>query len=104
VNWKERSSVGLLDVKLLFASTPKRYLVRRYADRIAVQSKDETAISWEVLQNIKREVLGDVVAIEVFPMDADVVNLQNTRHLWFGDAVNEVVKACTHPEFTEAKK
>jgi len=33
-----------------------------------------------------------------------VVNLRNTRHLWFGDAVNEVVKACTHPEFTEAKK
>jgi len=41
------------------------------------------AISWDVLQAIKDEMLGKhVVAIEVYPAEYDVVNEANIRHLW----------------------
>jgi hypothetical protein len=40
-------------------------------------------ISWDELQQIKRECgYGDADAVEVFPADADVVNVANMRHLW----------------------
>ncbi len=40
-------------------------------------------ISWESLQKIKSEVgYGDREALEVYPRDADVVNVANMRHLW----------------------
>jgi hypothetical protein len=40
-------------------------------------------LSWEELQAIKREVgFGDQEAIEIYPRDADVVNVANMRHLW----------------------
>lgn len=40
-------------------------------------------ISWEELQRIKRECgYGDRDAVEVYPSDADVVNVANMRHLW----------------------
>jgi len=40
-------------------------------------------ITWEELQRLKREAgYGDHDAVEVFPPDADVVNVANIRHLW----------------------
>lgn len=40
-------------------------------------------ITWDDLQRLKRECgYGDADAIEVFPADADVVNVANMRHLW----------------------
>ena len=43
----------------------------------------EDGISWEVLQQIKNDVFGeDVLAVEVYPPQDDVVNRSNMRHLW----------------------
>ena len=40
-------------------------------------------IPWETLQAAKDEALGpDVVAVEIFPAECDVVNEVNRRHLW----------------------
>lgn len=40
-------------------------------------------IGWDVLQRIKNDVLGeDVLAIEVYPPNEQLVNETNTRHLW----------------------
>jgi hypothetical protein len=40
-------------------------------------------ITWEQLQQIKRQVgYGGFDAVEVYPDDDDVVNVSNMRHLW----------------------
>lgn len=40
-------------------------------------------ISWDALQEIKSAVgYADRDAVEVYPRDADVVNVANMRHLW----------------------
>lgn len=40
-------------------------------------------ITWDQLQAVKNEYLGpDVVAIEVYPRQDDLVNSTNMRHLW----------------------
>jgi hypothetical protein len=40
-------------------------------------------IPWEDMQRLKSEAgYGDFDAVEVFPRDADVVNVANMRHLW----------------------
>lgn len=40
-------------------------------------------IRWDELQDIKRAVgFGDWYGIEIYPKDADVVNVANMRHLW----------------------
>jgi hypothetical protein len=43
-------------------------------------------ISWDDLQRIKREIgRGEMYAVEVYPRDADLVNVANMRHLWLFD-------------------
>lgn len=43
----------------------------------------EEDISWEDLMQVKREIgHGDSYAVEVYPMDEDIVNVANMRHLW----------------------
>ncbi len=43
----------------------------------------EDGISWDELQAVKNEVLGkDVVAVEVYPRQCDVVDELNMRHLF----------------------
>lgn len=43
----------------------------------------QDGITWNDLQRLKRECgYGDADAIEVYPADADVVNVANIRHLW----------------------
>lgn len=40
-------------------------------------------ISWEELQRIKNECgFADKCAVEIYPPEADVVNVANMRHLW----------------------
>ena len=40
-------------------------------------------ISWDELQRIKSGVgFGDKCAVEIFPPDANVINVANMRHLW----------------------
>lgn len=105
MKWYERAAIGVLETRRIRASISEEFVVRVYCDRIAVQSMDSRAISWETLQKVKEEVIGDVVAIEIFPKAVDVVNLRNTRHLWFGKGVEEFVTRFSHPEFQkEASK
>lgn len=43
----------------------------------------EEGISWEELMTVKREIgFGDWYGLEIFPRDADIVNVANMRHLW----------------------
>ena len=43
----------------------------------------EANIAWEDLQQVKSECgFGGLDAVEVYPRDADVVNVANMRHLW----------------------
>lgn len=51
---------------------------------VKVQRRDSLdGISWDDLQRIKNEALGaDVIAVEVFPAEDQVVNEVNMRHLW----------------------
>ena len=43
----------------------------------------QDGISWDTLQAIKNDMLGeDTVAVEIFPSEYDVVNEANIRHLW----------------------
>jgi hypothetical protein len=40
-------------------------------------------ISWDELQFIKHQIgRGNCCAVEIYPPDADVVNVANMRHLW----------------------
>ncbi len=40
-------------------------------------------ISWDILQEIKDELLGqDAMAVEVYPPQDQLVNETNMRHLW----------------------
>lgn len=40
-------------------------------------------ITWDELQAIKRDVgRGHLDAVEIYPNDADMVNVSNMRHLW----------------------
>jgi hypothetical protein len=57
----------------------------RLSVNIAARSGERWAegITWEQLQQIKRQVgYGEFDAVEVYPDDDDVVNVSNMRHLW----------------------
>jgi len=55
--------------------------------RTSVQNGEWVSeITWDELQRIKRECgRGDKDAVELYPADADVVNVANMRHLWIVD-------------------
>lgn len=95
MNWKQKSKVDLIRVEHV-----DEYTVRIYPNRIAIQSEKDDAISWEILQAVKSKILGDVMAIEIFPPNIEVVNLRNTRHLWYGDCLKDLTKTFTHAEFS----
>lgn len=53
------------------------HLVIERIDKQPIRAK------WDVLQQIKDDILGeDVCAIEIYPPIQDVVNEVNRRHLW----------------------
>ena len=46
----------------------------------------EDGISWDELMEIKRRLgYADQWAVEVYPSDKNIVNVQNMRHLWLVD-------------------
>lgn len=66
-------------------AAPAPAIVRLSILRAALESGGgwQQDISWEELQRLKREAgYGDQEAVEVFPPDADIVNVANIRHLW----------------------
>jgi len=43
----------------------------------------DDGLTWDELQTIKREIgFGDRYAVEVYPEDAEIVNVANMRHIW----------------------
>ena len=51
--------------------------------KLSVEREDgKDGIPWDHLQIIKRAVLGDVMAVEVYPTEGDLVDEVNRRHLW----------------------
>lgn len=72
----------------------RQYFVQLYRDdaalRITINRTELKAgtnwkdnIPFEDLMRIKREIgYGDTQAIEIYPPDAEVVNVANMRHLW----------------------
>lgn len=79
---------------LLIACNVTRARWRWWEARLRVQDRDgvrltveradrRSGIPWEILQLVKSETWGpDVVAVEVYPPDGDIVNACNMRHLW----------------------
>lgn len=63
---------------------PAPALVRLSINKAALDGVEwSDGITWEALQTIKASCgYGDHDAVEVFPSDADVVNVANMRHLW----------------------
>lgn len=39
-------------------------------------------ITWDELQRVKQETVGDVWAVEVYPPSGQLVDVHNIRHLW----------------------
>lgn len=72
----------------------REFLVQVYRDqemtRLSVNRAQLTTggewsdrITWDELQRIKRECgYGECDAVEIYPADADIVNVANMRHLW----------------------
>lgn len=90
--WPERVPPGLLTAKRsktylvqVFNEGTSGVLVRLSVNRTGITPKGgwQQDIPWEDLQRLKREAgYGHLDAVEVFPRDADVVNVANMRHLW----------------------
>jgi hypothetical protein len=96
--FKDKSVVGLIRVV-----QTKDHIVRVYNNRLAIWRKDGHRMTWEELQSVKQELIGDRTAIEVFPAQCNVINLRHTRHLWHSDEIQSIVaETCRHPEFNNA--
>jgi hypothetical protein len=52
--------------------------------RLVVEKRSgKDKIPWDVLQEIKNDLLGhEVVCVEVYPAEPNLVNEYNLRHLW----------------------
>lgn len=73
-------------------------VMRTDRDRGAKRFRD--GISWDELQRVKREAgFGDYCAVELFPPDAQVVDVANMRHLWILDEPPAFM--WTRPTFAE---
>lgn len=73
-HWSEDHSAQVLETATVHGFT--RHLKVRRRD-----GKD--GISWDTLQAIKDELLGEeVLAVEIYPPANQVVNEANIRHLW----------------------
>lgn len=90
--WPEYVPPGLLSAKRskaylvqVFNEGRAGVLVRLSVNRTGVTPRGSWTqdIPWEDLQRLKREAgYGGFDAVEVFPNDANVVNVANIRHLW----------------------
>ena len=62
---------------------PKSVISIEASERDLISIHHDGTISWEDMQQIKNEIWGeDVVAVEMFPPEDQVVNSGNYRHLW----------------------
>jgi hypothetical protein len=67
----------------VFDAPPPAYVRISVNRTVVVGDRWADGISWEQLQDIKTQVgYGNLDAVEVFPVDLDVVNVANMRHLW----------------------
>lgn len=67
-------------IQILEVYTPKWGFTRHMKVK---RSDGKSGISWDILQQLKNEYLGpDVMAVEIFPPEHEVVNDLNMRHLW----------------------
>lgn len=69
----------------VYAVAGESRLERLSVNRTTVKAPGrwDDEITWDELQRLKRECgRGDCDALEVYPRDADVVNVANMRHLW----------------------
>ena len=83
------------DGKILEVWLSNKYMVQVYGEydglkRLSVnrttinhEGQWQDNLTWDELQEIKRQAgYGDCFAVEVYPVDKDVVNVANLRHLW----------------------
>ena len=64
-------------------------VVRLSINRITMNASGrwDDNITWDELQDAKRDCgYGDMLAVEVYPQDKDIVNDANMRHLWILEA------------------
>lgn len=99
--WNKAAAFGL-QRSLYFAL----HQVREYDNRLAISRHDGRQLTWDELQAVKRRVWGDILAIELYPVELETANERNTRHLWrvSSDLEHKIRAVCTHPEFFVALK
>jgi len=96
MKWETIANIDLIETRTIGST----YKVRIYNNRLAIWRQDGQRLTWEELQEVKQMIWGNLVAIEVYPSQADVVNKRHTRHLWWSRGLEDVVeKDCVHPEF-----
>jgi len=84
---KTRVEVWLND-RFLVQVFERRDVTRLSVNRVTTNGAGrwEDNITWDDLQIVKRQCgFGDMLAVEVYPEDRDVVNDANMRHLWVLD-------------------
>lgn len=96
MKWKDKASVGLLDIVDI-----GDHKIRMYENRLAIWRKDGKPLTWDELQEVKEILWEGELAIELYPKEEDVINIKNTRHLWkLDDEINKIILGkCKHIEF-----
>jgi len=92
---REQWPMSLRDSTLLRVLRSRDFLVQEFLARLPAivrlsvcrtslfGDRWKDGISWDDLQRLKHECgYGNRDAIEIYPADADVVNVANMRHLW----------------------
>lgn len=84
--WRSRTHLAMLYTHSVRWAEPSttRLTVQRVRDAAFHPDRDpKGGISWDDLQRIKSECgFGDWWAVEVYPPDAEVIDVAPMRHLW----------------------
>lgn len=104
MKWKQVKSPSELSIKSnswFFQMTKgwenETYLVlsRKYSEHIThavVCRKDGDIVTWAEKQMIKNELFGnEMVAIEIYPKQSELIDDDNVYHLWLGDKITDIV-------------
>lgn len=76
MNWGDEYSAQVLEYPHPRWGIIQHLIIRRHDGA-------EIAASWDVLQQIKNDMVGsEVMAVELYPPESEVVNEVNWRHLW----------------------
>lgn len=77
--WRSRDYL----VQVFAASGPAIYRLSINRTTLGQDGRWLDGITWDTVQRIKREIgHGHTWAVEIFPADAELVNVANVRHLW----------------------